>query len=212
MQADTPRPLCIGLTGGIGSGKSEAADEFSRLGAAVIDTDLIARQLVEPGQPALAEIIKSFGKDVLDAGGRLDRARMKQRIFADVQQRRQLESILHPRIRKQVLREAAQAQAPYCLLVIPLLVETRADYSLDRVLLIDCPEALQRQRIRTRDAMSEVDIDAALRAQASRAERQAVAHDIILNDAGLPALTVAVKRLHRQYEELAIAHLRPHPS
>jgi dephospho-CoA kinase len=198
-----PCPLRIGLTGGIGSGKSEAARQFARLGATVIDTDLIARQLVEPGQAALAEIVDAFGAGVLDADGRLNRDRLRQQVFADPSRRRLLESILHPRIRARALLEAGRAQAPYCLLVIPLLAETGDDYRLDRVLLIDCPENLQRQRARARDALSEADLDAILAAQASRAARQAIADDIILNDADLQALTVAVRRLHQQYETLA---------
>jgi dephospho-CoA kinase len=198
-----PCPLRIGLTGGIGSGKSEAARQFAQLGAAVIDTDLIARQLVEPGQAALAEIVDVFGAGILDADGRLNRDRLRRQVFADPSRRRQLEGILHPRIRARALLEAEQAQALYCLLVIPLLAETGNDYRLDRVLLIDCPENLQRQRARARDALSEADLDAILAAQGSRAARQAIADDIILNDADLQALTVAVKRLHQQYEALA---------
>jgi len=195
--------LRIGLTGGIGSGKSVVARRFAGLGATVIDTDVIARQLVEPGQPALAEITAAFGQDVLDSDGRLDRDRLRQRIFADSGLRRRLETILHPRIRAQALHEAEQSAAPYCLLVIPLLVETGADYQLDRILLIDCPETLQRERVRARDALSDADIDAILAAQAGRAARRAVADDIITNDAGLQDLTVAVERLHRHYTQLA---------
>lgn len=201
--------LRIGLTGGIGSGKSEVARQFAALGAAVIDTDVIARQLVEPGQPALAEIIAVFGQNVLQSDGRLHRDRLRQRIFAAPGLRRQLEAILHPRIRAQALQEAEQAVSPYCLLVIPLLVETGADYPLDRVLLIDCPEALQRARVRARNALPDADIDAILAAQAGRAARQAVADDIITNDASLHDLTVAVERLHRQYTELASKHRNP---
>jgi dephospho-CoA kinase len=191
--------LRIGLTGGIGSGKSEVARQFAALGAAVIDTDLIARQLVEPGQPALSEIAAVFGGEVIETSGRLDRDRLRRLIFADPARRKQLEDILHPRIRSRALQEADRTDAPYCLLVIPLLVETAADYHLDRILLVDCPEALQRQRIRARDALSDAEIDDVLAAQASRAARQAVADDIILNDNDLPSLTVAVERLHRHY-------------
>jgi len=198
-----PCPLRIGLTGGVGSGKSEAARQFAQLGAAVIDTDVIARRLVEPGQPALAEIARTFGADALDATGRLNRNWMRQQVFADPARRRQLETILHPRIRTQALLDAEQANAPYCLLVIPLLVETGDDYPLDRILLIDCPEDLQRRRIRARDAIAEPEIDAVLASQASRAQRQVIADDIIVNDTDLQTLTVAVQRLHRQYLELA---------
>lgn len=198
-----PYPLRIGLTGGIGSGKSEAARQFAKLGATIIDTDVIARQLVEPGQPALEEIVQVFGHDVLGTDGRLDRGRLRRRIFDDAGLRRQLESILHPRIRARALEQTAQSDAAYCLLVIPLLAETGADYELDRVLLIDCPEALQRARAQARDGLSETQIDAVLAAQASRSARRAIADDIIVNDNGLPALTVAVERLHREYLALA---------
>ena len=202
-RADMPCPLRIGLTGGIGSGKSEVARQFAGLGAAVIDTDLIARQLVEPGQPALAKIAATFGSGVIDTAGRLDRGLLRQLVFSDPERRRQLEAILHPRIRAQALQEAELTDAPYCLLVIPLLVETGADYGLDRVLLVDCPVDLQRRRIRARDAMTDAEIDTVLAAQASRTARQAIADDIVVNDADLQSLTVAVERLHRQYLALA---------
>ena len=198
-----PCPLRIGLTGGIGSGKSEVAGRFARLGAAVIDTDVIARELVEPGQPALSEIADSFGPDLLDAQGRLDRSKLRQCVFADPARRRRLEAILHPRIRERALRLAEQSNAPYCILVIPLLVETRDDYGLQRVLLVDCPEHLQRQRVRERDRLSDTEIDAILSAQASRAERQAVADDIVVNDKHLQELEHQVAALHRRYLQLA---------
>jgi dephospho-CoA kinase len=198
-----PCTLRVGLTGGIGSGKSEAARQFARLGATVIDTDLLARELVEPGQPALAEIVDSFGPDMLTSEGALDRTRLRQHVFADPARRRQLEGILHPRIRARALQLADQADTPYCILVIPLLVETSADYRLQRVLLIDCPEDIQRQRIRTRDRLPENEIDTILAAQASRAQRQTVADDIVVNDKQLPQLRAEIERLHRQYLQLA---------
>ncbi len=204
--------LRIGLTGGMGSGKSEAAREFARLGVTVIDTDLIARELVEPGQPALAEIAESFGATMLDAAGRLERKRLRSLVFADPAQRARLEAILHPRIREEALRQAARAPTPYCVVVIPLLVESGGDYGLDRVLLIDCPEAIQRERVGARDGLSPEQIEAALAAQATRAARRALADDIIVNDSSLSALTVAVRRLHQRYSALASEHLRRPPS
>ena len=191
--------LRVGLTGGIGSGKSEAAREFARLGATVIDTDVIARELVEPGQPALTEIVEHFGADLLDASGCLDRSKLRQRVFADPHQRRQLEAILHPKIRERALILADRANTPYCILVIPLLVESGNDYQLDRVLVIDCPEELQRQRTRRRDGVSEAEVDAILASQASRQQRLSVADDIIVNDAGLERLAAEVKRLNLDY-------------
>lgn len=198
-----PCALRVGLTGGIGSGKSEAARQFARLGATVIDTDLLAHELVEPGQPALAEIAVSFGADALASDGRLDRTWLRQQVFADPARRRQLEAILHPRIRARALQLADQADAPYCILVIPLLVETGADYGLQRILLIDCPEDLQRQRIQTRDHLSENDIDTVLAAQASRVQRQSVADDIVVNDKQLPQLHAEIEKLHHRYLQLA---------
>lgn len=196
-------PLRIGLTGGIGSGKSEVARRFARLGAAVIDTDVIARELVEPGQPALQQIIDKFGTDLLDADGRLIRDKLRQRVFADPASRRQLEAILHPLIRQHTLQLAAQSDAPYCILVIPLLVETGDDYDLHRVLLVDCPEHIQRQRVRERDHLPEAEIDAVLAAQASRAARRAIADDIVVNDRQLQCLEEQVNALHRRYLQLA---------
>ncbi len=204
--------LRIGLTGGMGSGKSEAAREFARVGVSVIDTDVIARQLVQPGQPALAEIAACFGESVLDGAGKLDRKRLRALVFADPQQRRRLETILHPRIRDEALAQAGRAATPYCVLVIPMLAESGDDYALDRVLLIDCGEAIQRERIGARDGLDAAQIEAALTAQASRAERRALADDIIVNDSSLSALTVAVQRLHKRYQALAREHLRRHPS
>lgn len=195
--------LRVGLTGGIGSGKSEAAHEFARLGATVIDTDIIARELVEPGQPALTEITDRFGADLLDASGRLDRTRLRQRVFADPEKRRQLEAILHPKIRDRALVLAEQAQTPYCILVIPLLLESGDDYHLDRVLVIDCPVDLQRRRTRQRDALPKPELDAILAAQASRQRRLAVADDVIVNDAGLDKLAARVTHLHQAYSQLA---------
>lgn len=198
-----PCRLRIGLTGGIGSGKTEAARQFARLGAAVIDTDLIARELVEPGQPALTEIIDSLGTDLLDAQGRLDRGKLRRRIFADPVRRQQLEAILHPRIRERALELAAQSDTPYCILVVPLLIESGDDYGIQRILLIDCPEDIQRRRVRERDRMSDAEINAILAAQASRAQRQAVADDIVVNDKQLQALEDRIASLHRRYLQLA---------
>lgn len=198
--------LRVGLTGGIGSGKSEAARVFAQLGATVIDTDVIARELVEPGQPALSEIVDRFGADLLDASGRLDRALLRQRVFADPARRRQLEAILHPKIRERALRLAEQAETPYCILVIPLLVESGDDYRLDRVLVIDCPQQLQRRRARQRDGASEAELDAILAAQANRQQRLAVADDVIVNDSDLDQLVSAIRCLHQDYLNRAARH------
>jgi len=202
------QPLRIGLTGGIGSGKSAAADEFSRLGIEIIDTDVIARKLVEPGQPALAEIVSLFGDNILDQQQRLDRDKLRLLVFSDQAQREQLESILHPRIRKQAIYQATQASSPYCVLVIPLLVETGNDYPLDRILVIDTPIELQRQRVALRDNLSDSDISTILATQVSREERLAVADDRISNEGSLTSLRDQVQHLHRQYLEAA-SHGQP---
>ena len=202
------QPLRIGLTGGIGSGKSAAADEFSRLGIEIIDTDVIARELVEPGQPALAEIVSLFGDNILDQQQRLDRDKLRLLAFSNQAQREQLESILHPRIRKQAIKQAAQASSPYCVLVIPLLVETGNDYPLDRILVIDTPIELQRQRVALRDNLSDSDISTILATQVSREERLAVADDRISNEGSRASLRNQVQHLHRQYLEAA-SHAPP---
>lgn len=193
----------VGLTGGIGSGKSAASDHFARLGAAVIDTDLISRELVEPGRPALAEIVERFGPDILDSTGRLDRARLRKRVFDDPAERRALEGILHPRIRATMLARAEQADAPYALLVIPLLIETGQQALVDRILLIDVPEEIQRSRVAARDRQSAEQVDRVLAAQTDRATRQREADDTICNDGGLGQLHAAVEAMHRRYLELA---------
>ncbi len=191
----------IGLTGGIGSGKSEAAREFARLDVPVIDTDLIARELVKPGQPALDEIAAHFGAEIIDQKGDLDRTRLRKAVFSDPGQRRQLEAILHPRIRDRAMALAEQAKTPYCVLVIPLLVETAGDYLLDRILVIDTPRERQLKRVAARDGLSKSDIEAILATQASRQQRLAIADDVVVNDAGPENLRSEIERLHRFYSE-----------
>jgi dephospho-CoA kinase len=191
--------LKIGLTGGIGSGKTAASDHFARLGAEVIDTDRLSRELVEPGEPALAEIVAAFGEQMLDRQGRLDRARLRERVFNDPAARRRLESILHPRIRDAMLARAASSTAPYVVFVIPLLIETGQQDLVDRVLLIDVPEALQRARAAARDGLEAAQIDAILAAQTDRATRLAHADDVIRNDGSVEDLHAAVEELHHKY-------------
>ena len=195
--------LRIGLTGGIGSGKTEASRAFSRLGATIIDTDLIARELVEPGQTALSEISATFGAQLIDASGRLDRSQLRQAVFANPEQRQKLENILHPRIRERAMALANQAETPYCILVIPLLVESALDYPLDRILVIDTPQELQYRRVAARDAATTNEIDAILATQTSRQKRLALADDVVVNDRGLEHLHKEIKRLHDFYLRLA---------
>ena len=191
----------IGLTGGIGSGKTEACREFIRLGVPVIDTDLIARELVRPGQPALNEIVAHFGAEIVDKKGTLNRARLRETVFSDPGQRRQLEAILHPRIRDRAMTLALQTEAPYCVLVIPLLVETSGDYPLDRILVIDTPRELQLERVAARDGLPESEIEAVLATQASREQRLAIADDVVVNDTSPEHLRSEIERLHRFYSE-----------
>lgn len=191
--------LKIGLTGGIGSGKSAASAHFAKLGAEVIDTDLLSRELVEPGQPPLAEIVDAFGERMLDGDGRLNRSRLRERIFADPVARRTLEEILHPRIREAMMARAQRSSAPYVIFVIPLLFETGQQSLVDRVLLVDVPEALQRARVGARDGLDDARIDRILQAQTDRETRLRGADDVICNDGTLDELRAAVEKLHLEY-------------
>lgn len=196
--------LVVGLTGGIGSGKSTVADRFAALGVPVIDTDVIARRLAEPGGEALPEIRAAFGESVMQPDGGLDRPALRRRVFADADARRRLEAILHPRIRRSVGQALADLKAPYALVVIPLLVESGGYRDvLDRVLVIDCPEALQVERVMARSGLSHDEVGAILAAQATRAERLAVADDVLENTVEPSALGAAVDALHARYLALA---------
>jgi dephospho-CoA kinase len=194
--------LIVALTGGIGSGKSAASELFAQRGVPVIDTDHIARELVEPGQPALRAIADTFGREVLRADGSLDRRRLRERVFADPEQRRRLEAILHPRIQDEVTRRVAELDVPYCIVVVPLLMESGTGYAVDRILVVDVPPEIQLERTRARDGISDAQARAILAAQASRAERLAVADDIIDNAGSLEALESQVQALHSKYREL----------
>jgi dephospho-CoA kinase len=198
-----PCRLCIGLTGGIASGKTQASRRFASHGVPVIDTDLIARELVEPGQAALAEIIAGFGKSIIGTDGELDRSRLRSIVFSDPSRRRQLEHILHPRIRERALSMMENLNAPYCLVVIPLLVESATDYPLNRILVVDTPPEQQVERLRARDGISDPEIQAILRAQATRTTRLQAADDVLVNDGNLKQLHSKVDALHRYYLHLA---------
>jgi dephospho-CoA kinase len=195
--------LRVGLTGGIGSGKTAVSDRFARLGVPVIDADRLSRELVAKGQPALAEIAALFGPTVLTEAGELDRAALGQRVFADPAARHRLEQILHPRIRDAMQARVAALDAPYVILVIPLLLETGQTDLVDRVLVVDTSPERQRERIRQRDGFSDARIAQILAAQTDRAARLRAADDIIRNDAGLADLDRAVAALHANYLELS---------
>lgn len=195
----TDRPLRVGLTGGIGSGKSMVARLFHDLGVPVIDTDEVARQLVRPGQPALAQIAQLFGTAILTPDGELDRAAMRDLVFSAPEKRRQLEDILHPLIRRKVAEWAAGQDAAYCVIVIPLLIEAGWLEDVDRVLVVDSPVTQQLERTATRDSASKSNVRAIIDAQCSREARIAAADDVITNDGAPDKLKPQVERLHQIY-------------
>ncbi len=197
--------LKVALTGGIASGKTTVSDLFQELGTPVIDTDVIARELVRPGQPALARIVQHFGSSVLQADGQLDRRQLRRRIFDQTAERRALEAIMHPAIQDELDAQLDRLHAPYVILVIPLLAESGRQWRQDRVLLVDVPEALQIERLVRRDHCSKAEAEVALAAQASRRERLALADDIILNTGEREALARAVRELHDKYLAVAAA-------
>jgi dephospho-CoA kinase len=198
-------PFTVALTGGIASGKSEAARRFAALGASVVDADVVARELVQPGMPALAEIADAFGPQMLGADGSLERAEMRTLIFGDTAARRRLESILHPRVRIEMLVRTDAAKGPYVLLVIPLFVETAGYNWVDRVVVVDLPRELQLARAIARDHMAPSLAEAMIDAQASREQRLAAADDIVDNSGPPDALDVQVAALHAKYVALAKA-------
>lgn len=198
-------PYRVALTGGIASGKTTVANLFAGLGVPVIDTDVIARAVVEPGQPALAAVVAAFGRDVLDADGRLDRRRMRERIFSDREAQRRLEAILHPAIRSAMERQSREAGGVYQVLVIPLLTEGGRRGHVDRVLLVDVPEAVQVERLISRDGVTHEQAQAALSAQASRAARLAWADDLVANTGRIDDLRTRIVQLDALYRRLAAA-------
>lgn len=199
----SPGPLVIGLTGGIGSGKSTCAALFSELGVPVIDADELAHALVAPGEPALAAIIKAFGPEYLAADGQLDRGRLRQQVFAEPASRRRLEAILHPLIRSNIKELVDTVQAPYCIVSIPLLLETGQTDLVDRILVIDIPEALQLERTAVRDRLAVDEIRPVLESQAGRSERLTAADDVISNTGSVEELAVKVEALHEKYSSLS---------
>lgn len=194
--------LRIGVTGGIGSGKTTVANLFAEHGAAVIDADDIARQLVARGAPAFHEVVTEFGEDILTPSGDIDRARLRARIFTNEAERRQLEAILHPRIREELRSAATRTATPYCLLLIPLLAEGGLRTLVDRVLVIEADPATQLARVKQR-GIDEVQAQRMLAAQTSNAARRAIADDVIVNTGDRARLAPEVERLHLLYLELA---------
>ena len=193
------KPWILGLTGGIGSGKSAVADCFTDLGVSLIDADQAARWVVEPGRPALAQIVERFGASVLLADGQLDRKALRGLIFQAPAQRHWLETLLHPLIGQEISSYLANAQSPYAILVSPLLIESAQHHMTQRILVIDAPEHLQVQRTVQRDQTSAEQVQAILQAQTSRDERLRHAHDVLVNDRDLHWLQGEVERLHHFY-------------
>jgi len=196
--------LTIGLTGGIGSGKSEVAGMFNQLGVPVIDADVIAHQLVEPGTEALTEITAAFGETILTSEGTLDRAKLAGIVFNKPDMKQQLETIIHPRVREQIKAyKDAHKNEPYIIVVIPLLLESGQRDLVDRVLVVNAAETVRIQRVLARDGRREEQIRSIMRNQADDAQRRAAADDNIDNSGSLDDLMISVRKLHQQYISLA---------
>ena len=193
----------VGLTGGIGSGKTAVSDRFSELGIKVVDADVCARIVVEPGKPALRSIVEHFGSDVLNPDGSLDRAKLRQIVFADEPARKWLETQLHPLIFDEMWNQLQSAESPYAILVSPLLIEAGQTALCQRVLVVDVPEDIQLARATARDANSAEQIKAIMATQASRSLRLEKADDVITNDSDLATLQQRVDTVHQQYLALA---------
>jgi len=191
--------LRIGLTGGIGSGKSIVARCFAELGVPIIDTDRISRALTETGEPGYHAVVELFGRRVLDQYGRIDRRRLREHVFANTAARKQLEDTLHPLIRKETERQIASLDAPYCIVVVPLLFEAGFNDLVDRVLVVDTTESEQIRRVAERDGLAPEKVQEIIAAQLPRSVRRRRADDLISNDSTLAALQAAVQTLHQRY-------------
>lgn len=194
--------LKIGLTGGIGSGKSTVCKIFSEFGVPVIDADIIAHSLVRPGMPALEEIAKTFGKELISNDGTLDRKKIRDQIFANDTERKKLENILHPAVYKEISVQVENINSKYCIISIPLLIETDASDTVDRILVIDVPRELQLQRASNRDKTNKSDIKSIIDSQISREDRLAAADDIVNNDGNIENLHRQISGLHEYYSDI----------
>jgi dephospho-CoA kinase len=199
------RVFRVGLTGGIASGKSTAAKFFGALGVPILDSDQVAREVVEPGQPPLERLVERFGRGILTPDGHLDRPALRNIVFSDPRARADLENLTHPAIGAALEARSAEAGGPYQILVIPLLVEKNLSAHVDRVLVIDCNEELQIRRLHARDGSTRTQAQAILDAQVSRSTRLKAADDVITNDADMSAVQAQVAALHARYLELARA-------
>lgn len=199
----TVSKFVVGLTGGIGSGKTAVSDRFHALGINIVDADIAARVVVEPGKPALQEIQKHFGAAIIQANGSLDRAILREKVFKDDQERKWLEQLLHPLINEEIRKELASSSSPYTMLVSPLLIETGQSRYTQRILVVDVPLEKQIERTMARDNNSEEQVRNIIKVQTSRQERVASADDIIVNDQDIDKLDQSVSELHAKYLELA---------
>ena len=195
--------ISVALTGGIGCGKTLVSDYFFKLGVPIIDTDIISRQLVAPGSQPLSQIISEFGDVFLEENGQLNRKKLQQHIFHKPEAKKFLENLLHPLILEEVYRQQQLLNAAYCIVVIPLLVESQLNFALDRILLVDCAPENQKQRVLERDGMTESTIEKIIEQQASREQRLAIADDIIVNDADIDHIYRQIDLLHQKYLSLA---------
>ena len=200
-----PRAFRVGLTGGIASGKSTAAKFFGALGIPILDSDQVAREVVEPGQPPLERLVERFGRGILTPDGHLDRPALRNIVFSDPKARADLENLTHPAIGATMEARSAAAGGPYQILVIPLLIEKNLGSQVNRVLVVDCEEELQIRRLHTRDGSTRAQAQAILDAQVSRSARLKAADDVIRNDADMGAVQTQVAELHARYLELARA-------
>lgn len=195
----------LGLTGGIASGKSTVATLFADLDVDIIDTDLIAHALTKPDGKAMPEILKQFGKEFVDTSGAMDRQKMRTHVFAQAAARKCLEQILHPLIWQECKRQAARGQSPYFIYVVPLLVESGKWLErVQRILVVDCPVETQLNRLLVRSGLTLEQANAIIAAQASRAERLAIADDVIDSDADLSQVRIQVEQLHQKYSQFAL--------
>lgn len=203
--------LKVGLTGGIGCGKTTVSQFFAELHVPIVDADSISHQLVAPGQPALLSIRKAFGDTVLSPDGSLNRPQLREIVFSNPQKKQQLESILHPLVYKAIQNAIDQLDYPYSILSIPLLLETKMTHFVDRVLVVDCPIELQIARVKSRDGLSESRIQSIINSQVSREIRLSLADDVIDNSESGSKLAEQVKKLHNLYLSISAASGQPHP-
>lgn len=196
----------VGITGGIGSGKSAVSDSFAELGIKIVDADIASRVIVEPGRPALEKIATHFGTSLIQSDGSLNRRALRDLIFSDARERKWLESLLHPLIGKYLMQELAQAKSSYAILVSPLLIESGQSQMTHRILVVDVPENIQIERVIQRDNNTKTQVQAIIDAQTSRKERLNHADDVIINDGSMEDLKARVFSLHTEYEKLSLTH------